>query len=177
MVLISAITTITFLPAKINLISAPKQYGLKEFQFTKLLSCGICGGGITATEKIKRTKSDGIKRYVYYHCGHKLRTNCQQAYIREEELLQQFIALMDKIDFNKTAIYGKLKQEVDKYNKFSKIISCGRAISKGKIKPDTIDVPAYAKYVLNEGAIQEKRDLLLNLKTKFILMDKRIVIK
>ncbi|MFH0892786.1 MAG: recombinase family protein [Candidatus Falkowbacteria bacterium] len=160
-----------------NLIAAPKQFGLKEFQFTKILSCGLCGGGITATEKIKRNLQGGVKRYVYYHCSNKARVNCHQAYIREEELLQQFVGLMDRIDFNRTGIYGRLKEEVNKYNKFSKILSGSGMPGANKIKQDAIDVPAFAKYILSEGTIQEKRDLLLNLKTKLILKDKRIVIK
>lgn len=160
-----------------NLISAPKQYGLKEFQFTKILSCSICGGGITATEKIKRNLQGGVKRYVYYHCGNKARVTCKQAYIREEELLQQFIELMDKVDFNKSGIYSKLKKEVDKYNSFSKILACGKRLDKEKIRNDKIDIRTYAKFVLSQGTVQEKRDLLTNLKTRFILKDKRIVIK
>lgn len=160
-----------------NLISAPKQYGLKEFQFTKILSCSICGGGITATEKIKRNLQGGVKRYVYYHCGNKARVTCKQAYIREEELLQQFIELMDKVDFNKSGIYSKLKKEVDKYNSFSKILACGKKLDKEKIQNDKIDIKTYAKFVLSQGTVQEKRDLLTNLKTRFILKDKRIVIK
>ena len=171
------ITKETFKRARGNLISAPKQYGMKEFQFTKILSCSICGGGITATEKIKRTLNGETKRYVYYHCSSITRNTCTQTYIREEELLYQFINVMDKIDFNKSAIYSKLKKEVDKYNKFSKVISCNQKIDKNKISPNKINIRTYAKYILNEGSIQEKRDLLLNLKTKFILQDKKIVIR
>ena len=160
-----------------NLISNPRQYGVKEFQFTKILTCSMCGGGITASEKIKRISDGSTKRYVYYHCSDKSRIMCKQEYIREEELLTQFIELMDKIKFSESGIYNKLKQEVDKYNKFSKLLSCNQQIDKNKISSNKIDVKTYAKYILNEGSLQEKRDLLINIETKFILNNKKIIIK
>ncbi len=171
------ITKELFEKVRSNLISAPRQYGVKEFQFTKILSCSICGGGITATEKIKRILDGSTKRYVYYHCSNKERSTCKQTYIREEELLIQFIQLMDKIDFNETKVYKKLKDEVDKYNKFSSLLSMNQKLDKNKISPNKTDIKTYAKYILNEGSIQEKRDLLINLETEFILDNKKIVIK
>ncbi len=80
---------------------------------------------------------------------------------------------MDKINFNKAGIYNKFKKEVGRYNNFSKVISCNQKIDKNKISPNKINVLTYAKYILNEGGIQEKRDLLLDLKTKFILNNKK----
>jgi site-specific DNA recombinase len=36
----------------------------KEFAFTKLMTCGLCGSGITADEKFKKQKNDNIHRHV-----------------------------------------------------------------------------------------------------------------
>ena len=40
----------------------------KEFAFTKLMICGLCGSGITADEKFKTQKNGNVHRYVYYGC-------------------------------------------------------------------------------------------------------------
>mgnify|MGYP007113034355 CR=1 FL=1 len=40
----------------------------KEFAFTKLLTCGLCGSGITADEKYKKLKNGEIKKYIYDTC-------------------------------------------------------------------------------------------------------------
>ncbi len=42
---------------------------IKEFAFTKLISCGHCGSGISATEKFKKLK--GAKKYLRKGAGNK----------------------------------------------------------------------------------------------------------
>ncbi len=40
----------------------------KEFAFTKLITCGLCGSSITADEKFKKQQNGNVYRYVYYGC-------------------------------------------------------------------------------------------------------------
>lgn len=41
----------------------------REFAYTGIITCGHCGGMVTASEKEKYVKKTGeIKKYVYYHC-------------------------------------------------------------------------------------------------------------
>ncbi len=43
-----------------------------DFAYTGIVVCSVCGGMITATEKTKFVKkTNEIKSYVYYHCGHR----------------------------------------------------------------------------------------------------------
>lgn len=72
----------------------------KEFDFTKLIYCGVCGLGVTAEEKFKRQDNGALRRYVYYHCTGGKDRNCKQPYIREEEVTEQICNIMDKIDPN-----------------------------------------------------------------------------
>ena len=51
--------------------------GTKEFDFTKLIYCGVCGSGVTAEEKFKRQDNGVIRRYVYYHCTGGKDRNCR----------------------------------------------------------------------------------------------------
>jgi DNA invertase Pin-like site-specific DNA recombinase len=62
----------------------PKRH---EFAFTGLLTCGNCGGGITAEEHIKRSG----RRFVYYHCSRRraVSEKCREPAIPEARLIDQ----------------------------------------------------------------------------------------
>lgn len=94
----------------------------KEFAFTKLITCALCGSGITADEKYKKLKNGTINRYVYYGCTRSRDLNCKGGYIREEELIAKLASLFDKIDINELGIKIKFEQEMERYTKFRKSI-------------------------------------------------------
>ena len=56
------------------------------FAFTGFISCGTCGCSITAEIQ---------KGHIYYHCTKKW-TNCDEKYIREELLIEQFKEILQK---------------------------------------------------------------------------------
>ena len=65
--------------------------------FCGLLSCGSCGMGVTAENKIKRQKNGNIHRYVYYHCSKKSKTQkCLEPCIRAEELEKQLSKIISE---------------------------------------------------------------------------------
>lgn len=48
-----------------------------NFPFTGLMTCGVCGCAVTATEKIKQIKKTGaLQTYTFYHCT-KRKKGCQ----------------------------------------------------------------------------------------------------
>lgn len=145
----------------------------KEFAFTKLMTCGLCGSGITADEKFKKQKNGNVHRHVYYGCTKVRDRNCKCGYINEEQLITQLQNLMDQIDLDETGIKEKIKTEVERIKKFQRIILG----TKEKIEIQDIDIRNYAKYVLKEGADLEKRELLGCLKSKIYLKEKQIYIK
>ena len=63
----------------------------KEFAFTKLFTCGLCGSGISAEEKYKQLKDGTTAKYVYYGCSRARDRDCKNQYIREEDLITQLI--------------------------------------------------------------------------------------
>ncbi len=74
----------------------------KEFAFTKLITCGNCGSGITAEEKYK-DKKDGTKtRHVYYKCTRVRSQTCINR-INEQDLILKLKVIIDSIDLNKLA--------------------------------------------------------------------------
>jgi hypothetical protein len=60
----------------------------KEFTFTRLITCGLCGSGISADEKFKKQKNGNIHRYVYYGCTKVRDKFCRSGYIKEDDLIE-----------------------------------------------------------------------------------------
>jgi hypothetical protein len=144
----------------------------KEFAFTKLMVCGLCGSGITADEKFKTQKNGNVHRYVYYGCCKSKDRNCKCEYINEIDLIRQFEELLEKINIDEIGIKEKIKAKVEEVKRFNDMI-LGK---KEKITVADIDIKNYAKYILKEGKDLEKRELLGCLKSKIALSNKRIAL-
>lgn len=98
----------------------------REFSYTGLIKCGECDSCITAEEKhqiicsnckykfsnitqtrcpkcfidINEMVNPKILHYIYYHCTKKKNQKCLQKSIKLEELEQQIIETLDKININ-----------------------------------------------------------------------------
>lgn len=146
----------------------------KEFAFTRLLTCGLCGSGICAEEKFKQLKTTGLTvRYVYYGCNRSRDIHCKNGYIREEELIKQLLEIIDKISLDELGTREKIEKEVKRYRKFQSEVLKVKNEKIGQ-KEAEIDIRNYAKYMLKEGTMFEKRELLANLKSKLVLKNKTI---
>jgi len=143
---------------------------LKEFAFTKLITCGLCGSGVTADEKFKKRKDGSTIKYVYYGCTRSRDIHCKCGYIREEDLIDQLVKLIDKLDLNEMHMKQKFEEEVVRLNKFQQSFLGTKMIDKTKIKQ--IDLKDYAKYVLRGGTTIEKREFLSCIKNRLILKNK-----
>jgi len=147
----------------------------KEFAFTKLITCGLCGSGITADEKFKKIKDGSVNRYVYYGCTKFKNKNCPCGYIREEDLIEQLANIVDTVSLDEIGMKDKIKTEIEQHQKFQESV-LGK-ISKDKIKVKEIDIRNYAKYILRERFIWEKRELLSHMRSKLILKEKQITLE
>lgn len=147
----------------------------KEFAFTKLITCGLCGSIVSAEEKYKLLKDGTHARYVYYGCCRGKDRDCKGQYIREEDLIAQLLEIIDKMDINELGIRAKFDDEYKRFNKFNKAILGIETTKEDELKKD-IDIRAYAKYVLREGSISEKRELLGNLKSRLVSKDKKLTL-
>jgi len=146
----------------------------KEFAFTKLIKCGLCGSGITADEKFKKLKDGSVNRYVYYGCSKSKDHYCKCGYLREEDLIEQLLKIVDKVSLDKLGMREKIEKEVERYNRFRyKVLG----IEEKDEKKKKISTKIYAKYLLKEGSMIEKRELLSNLKSKLVLKNKMIYLE
>ncbi len=145
----------------------------KEFSFTKLFTCGYCGSGISAEEKYKQLKDGTHARYIYYSCSRARDRNCKNKYIREEELITELLKILDKISINELGMRQKLEDEIARFNIFQRSVLG----STDKIKNrDDMDIRNYAKYILKEGSVSEKRELLGNLRSRIVYKDKTLTL-
>lgn len=145
----------------------------REFAFTKLFTCGHCGSGISAEEKYKQLKDGTHAKYIYYSCSRARDRNCKNKYIREEELIAELLKILDKININELGMRQKLEDEIARFNIFQRSVLGATE----KLKTDKeMDIRNYAKYLLKEGAVSEKRELLANLRSKIMYKDKKLTL-
>lgn len=145
----------------------------KEFAFTKLMTCGLCGSGISADEKYKKLKNGKINTHVYYGCTKARDKHCKCGYINETELIEQLQALIDTVTLSETSVLKKVREEVARYKKFSKSL-LGENI---KIAVSDIDVKDYVKFLLKDGTFEEKRAVLSCVTSQITLNKKKVVLK
>jgi len=142
----------------------------KEFAFTKLIKCGYCGSGISADEKFKKLKDGGVNRHVYYFCTKARNIDCKNPAINEPSLIGELIQLMDTVNLDELGVKTRIEQEIARYNKF-RVGVLGQKQEKTDMG---VDARNYAKYLLREGTLIEKRELLGCLQSKLTLKDKKI---
>ena len=140
------------------------------------MKCGLCDSGISAEEKFKKLKDGTTARYVYYGCSRAKDIHCKSGYLREEELIEQLVKLMDQIDVNEIGMRHKFEEEAMRLMKFQRTVL---GLKKGTpaIKQSDIDIRIYAKYLLREGSAIEKRELLSCMKSRFAIAKKAVSIQ
>jgi site-specific DNA recombinase len=149
-----------------------KKMARNDFTFTKLMSCGLCGSGITAQEKSKALKDGSTNCYIYYSCTKSRDKSCKNPFIREDHLITQLLAIIDQISIDEIGARNLIEREVARYNTL-------RAEVEGveeRIQAKEMDFRKYAKYLLKNGSRVEQRELLEHLKDRLILNDRQVTL-
>lgn len=115
-----------------------------------------------------------MHRYVYYGCTKFNDKKCPAVYLREEDLTDQLEAILDKISLDEIGMKEKIKAELEQHQRFNESV-LGRKTTE-KIKAKEIDIRNYAKYILRERNIWEKRELLSHLRSKLFLNERKITL-
>ena len=140
----------------------------KEFAFTKIMTCGLCGSGITADEKFKKQKNGNVHRYVYYKCTRIKDPNCDCGFLNENDLILQLQKLLEDIDIKVVPMREKITNDLKRYKKFQQMLLGDET----KVAVKDIDIRNYAKFILLEGDTEEKREFLRCLKSQIVLKKK-----
>ena len=138
----------------------------KEFAFTRIMKCGVCGSGITADEKFKKLKAGGVNRHVYYRCTKSKDRKCKNKALNEADLIDALTKMFDSLSLDKVKLNTKLDDEIQKFKKL-------QAMFLGKKKTEkieSVDLRDYAKFVLREGTILEQRSILECVSSDLVLI-------
>ena len=139
------------------------------------MKCGICNSGITADSKFRKLINGGVKTHIYYGCTKFNDKNCPNTFLREEDLITQLLEIIDKIDLNVIGIKSKLEDEIERFNRFKGTVM--GMTEEERFVERKPDIRQYAKYLLKEGTLQEKRELMQSFKSKFVLLNKRVFLE
>jgi hypothetical protein len=145
----------------------------KEFAFTKIMTCGMCGSGITADEKLKHQKNGNTHRYVYYKCTRIKDHFCPNALINEDDLIPQLQSLVDDLDIQILPLKEKITEELKRVKKFEYMLLG----NKNSAVVKDIDIRNYAKFILQEGSMDEKREFIRCLKSEIVLTDRKVSLR
>lgn len=80
---------------------------------------------------------------------------------------------MDKIDLDRSGIRRQLESEIERHKKFHSSIM---GMKQEEYRAKDVDIRNYAKYVLADGSVFEKRDLLGCLKSKLTIINKQLIL-
>jgi len=149
-------------------------YGSRDFALNKLIRCGSCGSGISGTAKRKFIKSKGeYAEWYYYRCtkGVGMR-NCTESQVSEPKLLNQLAKILDEVSLDAIGAREHFTEEVRRYNQFRTTVLGEQSEDIEQLEDQQIR--NYAKYVLQNGAKEQQREILELLKSKLYLKNKQL---
>ena len=88
-------------------------------------------------------------------------------------MIEQFLALLDSIDLDEIGARHLIEKEVARYNK----LRAAMQNKSEKVKADEMDTRRYAKYLLENGSLPEKRELLSLLKGRIVMKDRSVTLE
>lgn len=144
----------------------------KEFAFTGMLTCGSCGSGVTARDLWKKQKNGVVRKYVYYVCCRSKNRDCNAGTIDERDLVSQLQSLVDKIELDEGILKNKINDYVKRIKDFTNFVF----EEKTKLDIESVNTSNYIRFILKNGSMEEKRELLTCFKSKIILKDRKITI-
>lgn len=163
-----------FKAVQLQLVTCPKSsWGEKLVIFKGLFKCGSCGSNIIGEEKMRKRKIGEPRRHVYYHCARQM-NKCPEPYISEEKLIKQilrYINFMNIAHPNFLKLTEVLKTSIASYLSIREEILYEQDISPHSRPFDPVN---FARYILTNGTIQEKRDLVKALDRQLVIKNRFI---
>ncbi len=148
----------------------------KNFEFTKIMKCGMCGSGITAQEKFKKILGQKEpKSYIYYHCSKYHDHHCPNPMIREDALIIQLLDMVDTLDVNTISLSDTLKEEIRRYNLFQSQLL--KKDSRDVVSVKQINLREFMRYIIANGSKDEKREILAMIQADILLKEKQIYVE
>lgn len=140
------------------------KWGSKRFAFKGLLTCGKCDSAITAEEKFKLLKDGTYNRYVYYSCAKGKSRTCDQKYVNEVDMIEQFKQYVIDHESDIKVSYH-IQKQIAYHQKILLYYLPRHGIKTDSIAP----LQSYAEYVLSSSSTKLIGELVDGLNIKFLL--------
>lgn len=176
---------------QVQLQVAPRQWNKQVFPFKKLCKCGGCGGSVTAEVKYRRTKKGLINTHIYYHCNRIRDYDCKEPYITEAELIKQLITLLPETKLNTSYLWQEFNTEIKRLNHLKGIIDQDNQKEKIALTPHKTEgivvsdlteqnlqmLKQYLLHIFQYGTPEERLKILNGVKSRFELLDRKLILK
>ncbi len=138
-----------------------KQNKVHNFIFTGLMTCGVCGCAITAETQ---------KGYTYYRCTKK-KGNCNQKYIRQKDLVIQYINILEKVSLpndwaDKMLNHLDAEQNKTTQSSVTLVSSLRSRVKQLEVKLDRL-LDSHLDETINKSEYIEKKKKFINKKIDF----------
>lgn len=155
-----------------RLKTVPKaKWGSKKFTFQKMLNCGTCSGILVAEEKNRSRKYRDPNYHVYYHCSRPYSRPCDESYISEMQIINQLRSYINLLKPETTHMTDKFKFGLKDFERMRNEILLVQDIDP-TLHPITFR--EYAMFILQEGSISEKRELVRTLAPQFYIHNRKL---
>ncbi len=142
------------------LVPKKSKWGSRNVLFRKIFKCASCGATIVGEEKFRERKHGDPRRHAYYQCSKARKKQCQEPMVNEKRLigaLTRYINFMSIRHPQKIKLTSKVRIGIETYRKIREQVLLLKDINPGT---GQVSFAEYAKYVLNEGADEDKRGIV-----------------
>ena len=88
-------------------------------------------------------------------------------------MITELLKILDQVNLNELGMRQRLEDEIARFNIFQRSVLGTK--DKATARND-MDIRNYAKYILKEGTVNEKRELLANLRSRIVYKDKTLTL-
>lgn len=135
------------------------KWGSKTFTYKGLLKCANCKASIVGEDRYRQRLNKEPRYHVYYHCSRQIDHNCREPYISEEELERSLLKLINFMYIahpHELVLTEKIQKGLEEFRKMREAIFLQQNINPNS---KIWDIRDYARYVLTNKDMEEKREL------------------
>ncbi len=154
-----------------QIATSPKSpWGEKSVAFKGLFKCGACKDNLIGEERYRKRKVGPPRKHIYYHCARQF-GQCKEPYVSEEKLVKQilrYINFMHMAHPNFLNLINTSTPSVSAYKSVRNEILYEQNINPNGVPFDPVN---FARHVLLNGTVEEKRELVLALGDELFVKD------
>ena len=156
------------------IVPIKSKWGSKTFTYKGLLKCANCKASIVGESRYRQRLNKEPRYHVYYHCSRQIDHNCKEPYVSEEALERSLLKLVNFMyiahphEFNLT---DKIQEDLEEFKKMRESIFLQQNINPNS---KVWDIRDYARYVLTNKNIEEKRELFNLFNFPLFLQNKNV---